>query len=473
MKESVGNLLTFQTRLRLDVAAQTSFDAFGERYGCDKRRLNALINKGASILDAKKLFIREGLTARHFNAIRMDLGGRRASRAACVEREVVDKERRIRSIGKALQDCTPFAAHQKKRRLAILEQRIAALRSATPRMTFGGQKLWQAQHDLEANGYVSHAEWLADWRQARSSEFFLVGSKDETRGNQSCQYDPLKRTLAVRLPDAYGKRVILEGVSFAYGQKEIDQAVLTGTAVSYRFVRKPKGWYVSASTKVEAAKITTDLARGAVGVDAGPGLLAIVETDANGNPVFRKTFDLTLYKASSNRAKALIQEAAIGIVGHAKACGKPVSMETLDFTAKKAELRERGPGYARMLSGFAYEAMHQAILARAAKDGVGVIEVNAAFSSTIGIVKFASMYGLSGDEAAALALARRAMRLREALPAGTAFDRPEDRSKHVWSCWRRLGKALRSEGRHAFVAATRGSGGRRGYPASPARAAPA
>lgn len=473
MREEGGRVLTFQTRPRLDTAVEASFDAFGERYGRDKRRLNALLNKGTSILDAKKLFIREGLTARQFNAIRMDLAGQRASRAACVEREIKDKERRIKSIKKALKDCTPFAAHQKKRRMAILERRIAALKNSTPRMTFGGHKLWMAQHELEKNGYASHAEWLSDWRQTRSSEFFFVGSKDETRGNQSCQYDPLKRTLTVRLPDAYGKRVVLEGISFAYGQKEIEMALVQETAISYRFVRKPKGWYVFASAHVESVKITTELARGAVGVDVGPGVLAIVETDAIGNLIFRKTFELALYKKTSKQVKAILEEVAIEIVAHAKNVGKPISIEILDFTAKKAELRERGPGYARMLSGFAYDAMHRAIRARAAKDGVGVIEVNAAFSSTIGIVKFSAMYGLSGDEAAAFALARRALRLRETLPAGTALERPEDRSRHVWSHWRRFGKALRQVGRHAFVAATRGSGGRRGYPAFPARAAPA
>lgn len=473
MKKDMGGVLTFQTRLRLDAVTQAAFDAFGARYGRDKRRLNALINKGASIGDAKKLFVREGLTARQFNAIRIDLAGMRASRAACVDREIKDKERRIKSIKKALKDCTPFAAHQKKRRLAILEQRIATLKIATPRMTFGGHKLWAAQHELEANGYASHAEWLADWRQTRSSEFYFVGSKDETRSNQSCQYDPLKKTLTVRLPDEYGKRVVLPDVAFAYGQEQMDLAIFAGTAISYRFVKKEKGWYAFASTKVEKVKITTDLARGAVGVDVGPGLMAIVEADAIGNVVFRKTFPFALYKKSSTQARALIEEAAVEIVARAKKAGKPISIEVLDFEAKKAEMRERGPGYARMLSAFAYEVMHRAIRARAAKEGVGVVEVNAAFSSVIGVIKFASMYGLSGDEAAAFTLARRALRFRETLPAGTALERPEDRSRHVWSHWRRLGKALRLVGRHAFVAATRGSGGRRGYPAFPARAAPA
>ena len=474
MREALAGVLTFQTRPRLDAATESAFDAFGVRYGRDKQRLNSFINKGVSIGDAQKLLIREGLTSRHVNALRIDLLGRRASRVACVEREIKDKERRIKSIEKALKDCKPFEAHQKKRRKDILERRIAALKKGTPRMTFGGQKLWQAQHELGANGYSSHAQWQDAWRQARSNQFYFTGSNDETRGNQSCQYDPMKKTLMVRLPAAYGKRVVLEGVSFAYGQKEIERAIFTNTAISYRFVKKDKGWYIFASTKVEKAKITTDLARGCVGADVGPGVLATIEADAIGNPVFRKTHPLDLWKKTSSQAMAIVEAVAIEIVAHAKKVGKPISIEMLDFTAKKASLGERGPGYARMLSGFAYTAMHTAIRARAVKEGVGVIEVNAAYSSTIGIIKFASMYGLSGDEAAALTLARRAVRFRETLPAGTALERPEDRSRHVWSHWRRLGKALRLKGRHAFVAAARGlGGGPRVYPVFSARAAPA
>jgi len=126
-----------------------------------------------------------------------------------------------------------------------------------------------------------------------------------------------------------------------------------------------------------------------------------------------------------------------------------------------------------MLSSFAYTTMAKALESRCAREGVEVIRLHPAHTSTIGIVKFAAMYGLSGDEAAALALARRAQDRKESLPAGTAPGRPEDRSGHVWSHWERLGKALRSLGRHAFLAARRRSGRARGYPALSARASPA
>ena len=52
------------------------------------------------------------------------------------------------------------------------------------RLCFGGRKLWRGQYNLEANGYGSHAEWLAGWRDARSGEFFVLGSRDESGGCQ-------------------------------------------------------------------------------------------------------------------------------------------------------------------------------------------------------------------------------------------------------------------------------------------------
>jgi IS605 OrfB family transposase len=205
----------------------------------------------------------------------------------------------------------------------------------------------------------------------------------------------------------------------------------------------------------------------------GPGGMAVVETDRVGNPVARKTYALALYHRTKAQARARIGDVAVQIGDWARRCRKPLALENLEFEEKKALLRERGKGYARMLSSFAYTTMARVLESRCAREGVEVIRLNPAHTSTIGVVKFAAMYGLSGDEAAALALARRALNLKESLPAGTAPGRPEDRSGHVWKHWRRLGKALRYLGRHAFLAAKRESGRRRGYPAFSARASPA
>jgi len=72
------------------------------------------------------------------------------------------------------------------------------------------------------------------------------------------------------------------------------------------------------------------------------------------------------------------------------------------------------------------------------------------------LVKFMSMYGLSSDTAAALVLARRALRKSERIPANYARCLPVDKHRHVWSFWNALGKKLKGLRRHQFFT-TRGA----------------
>ena len=102
--------------------------------------------------------------------------------------------------------------HQKQRRLGNLRGKLAKLEddieSGRVRLCFGSRKLWRNQYALEANGYSSHDEWLRDWRSARSDEFFVLGSRDETGGCQLCVAtvaDDGSLTLRVRLPDCLGR----------------------------------------------------------------------------------------------------------------------------------------------------------------------------------------------------------------------------------------------------------------------------
>ena len=66
------------------------------------------------------------------------------------------------------------------------------------------------------------------------------------------------------------------------------------------------------------------------------------------------------------------------------------------------------------------------LLSRGYREGVEVFQVNPAYSSVIGRVKFMERYGLSVHQAAALALARRLLGCREGIP------RPADCSAGQW-----------------------------------------
>ena len=60
----------------------------------------------------------------------------------------------------------------------------------------------------------------------------------------------------------------------------------------------------------------------------------------------------------------------------------------------------------------------------------------------IGLVKYCHLYGLSSGEAAALVLARRAMRLSERLPGSLTALVGVNPAKHVWSQCAQLHRKL-------------------------------
>jgi hypothetical protein len=75
-----------------------------------------------------------------------------------------------------------------------------------------------------------------------------------------------------------------------------------------------------------------------------------------------------------------------------------------------------------MLSSWAYSRFYELLSSICGNRGIELISINPAYTSVIGLVKFARMYGLASDEAAALAVARRGMQLTERLPSAiTAY----------------------------------------------------
>lgn len=153
--------------------------------------------------------------------------------------------------------------------------------------------------------------------------------------------------------------------------------------------------------------------------------------------------------------QAQIVDACLQLAVLAKTYDCPVVCESLDFSAKKAQLRERGRKYARMLSGWAYARFYELLSSILSNRGIELIQVNPAYSSLIGLVKFARMYGLGSDCAAALVIARRGMRLSEKMPSSITALLSVKEGQHVWSLWSQLNKHIQQSGRkrHSFYSA--------------------
>ncbi|MCS6781816.1 MAG: hypothetical protein NZ482_01365 [Gloeomargarita sp. SKYG98] len=498
--------LTFSYQARIATSSEQHqvLSAYAELFGRAERSLFAVTAAGRDKNQTKREFLqRFGITSRQFNSARVELEGRIQAVKESQLTPIEELQQKIREAERVIKkEKRRFVLHQKQRCLARLQSQLSRLEadrhSGKIRLCFGSNRLFRQQFALAANGYASHAEWLADWRFSRSRQFFVLGSQDETAGNVSCQAVPETDgtfTLYLRVPDALvdsfadhlspgpeqkGKKVYLKltGLRFAYGHDQIVQALQgvkvrtttrsgkattkrIGTAVNYRFILDARGWRVIVSIEQMRPEPVTNLAAGAIGVDINAdGVdinadhLAVTEMDRYGNWVASWRFDRNLYGKTTGQAQAMILETCAQVARLAAEKGKPLVVEELDFQRKRAQLESESPRRCRQLSSFAYRKVLTGLKLAALRAGVDVCEVNPAHSSVIGAVNYARKLGISPHLAAALVLARRVLRLGER-PAcrGTVivpcrdgyvtFSLPaRNRGKHVWSFWRGVAQAL-------------------------------
>ena len=275
------------------------------------------------------------------------------------------------------------------------------------------------------------------------------------------------------------------------------RAGLTG-AITWRFIRRADGWHVQATVTRRHALTVKDFAAGALGVDQNEGFVAVMATDGFGNPLKATlgTLPLRLVGLRQEQVMARLGDAVAELVARALAQGRPIVFEKLDFSEKKAALKETvGAKRARRFSAFAYAAFRRLLISRAARFGVRVVEVNPAYSSLMGRCLWARPLGVTVHHAASVALARRGMAVREpapvprsTVPVGdgrhvTLGPLAKTGRRHVWRQWgacagaykaglKDLGKAAANSGRTAASASrppSRASRPRTEAPASPVR----
>lgn len=433
-----------------------------------------------------------GILSRHYNSNLSKIKSRTKGAKTARENQVSSLRGRIKYQNELLEKVKDKKKRwMKDRYIHRLQDKLVSLESTNVKITFGSKKLFRAQFNLAANGYKNHQEWKDTWQAARNKSFLIIGSKDESFGNQLCQATINAKgniDLRLRLPDALVKNdikyIYFKDIKFSHGhqhvlasivlnqerktrrkletrlkkqgllsKEDIDKYKEMGTSISYVFKTPKKDrWNIHIS--VDVPKPTTWHSRkdsGAIGVDLNVDHLAITETDRFGNPVFFDSIPLCTYGLSRYQALALIGEKAKELIAYAKEVGKPIILEKLDFKDKRAILYQMNAKTARMLSSFAYLAIINHIKARAYREGIHCYQVSPAYTSIIGRCKYAKALGITIHQSAALVIARRFLGFSEKplkpsgnkliVPVGdgdyVTLDVPvRNRRRHVWSLWR-------------------------------------
>ena len=257
----------------------------------------------------------------------------------------------------------------------------------------------------------------------RDSELFFVGRAAEKANNLNFQlvYNPNKNNFSTKVR----KEIDLEGSKYEYGEiyfnqkrtKQIRQILKNkSSALTYRIKIKNGEYYLQLifTLKHTAEDCLTRSSNGVFGIDFNKGFISVSETDKQGNMV--QTYNLDYRFGSGNKTKNDLEEIIGKVVKEALEKGKDVVVEKLDFKVKKSEIiNKKNKKYNEMLSSLPYSIYGSIVKSKCAKNKVFLHEVNPAWTSYIGNIKYASPRKMNIHTAASFVIARRGMKFIDSL----------------------------------------------------------
>ena len=316
----------------------------------------------------------------------------------------------------------------------------------------------------ERNGspFATLGAWESAWSEARDGAFLLEGSKNAASRNDHAKFGPATGILRIRLTEAQAERRMealarergipledflgkikysplrmacrfLEARLEFRGKRQearlarlasiLEAEVDAAVPVSWRIGRETIGGktvFQARAQWLEPEPEAKDWGLGALGADINAWGIAWAAAKSDGNLARPKTADglpcfgsiSVRWGETSEQATHAARIAAKELVALAKERSLPIVLEDLDFAAKKRSLRYEEGARAKALSGFAYRKLIESIRARAAKEGVPVRFACPSWTSVLGFAKYGRRNGLSPDQAAALAIARKGLGLK-------------------------------------------------------------
>ena len=266
---------------------------------------------------------------------------------------------------------------------------------------FGGKRNWK---NLQTKT-ITKEEWINN----RNNQLYSRGDKLKN-GNPNIRI--VGNELWVKEPLIY--KGWIKGKLFIQKDKTLDLSIY-----DVRLIRKDNNKFlVIASNEVNIVPMEFNDNNGVIGIDSNPDGIAMVETDKSGNILNHKyILKQRIQFAEENKRKYDICILAKEVVEFAKSKNKPIILEQLEFKQKDQKTNKfktvRQKKFRRMKSNFLFRKIIEAIKSRALKEKVAVKEVNPAFTSILGQLKYQKMYSLNRHTSAALVIGRRGMDIKE------------------------------------------------------------
>ncbi|QSZ26496.1 IS200/IS605 family element transposase accessory protein TnpB [Aceticella autotrophica] len=413
-------------------------------FGLNSRCCDDAILKGRAIIESQKELLKLEIEETKTKLSRAKKKLRQAEKTLDKAVEKNDPEK-IKNI--------KHTVHGRKARVKKLSDKLSELFShqdndTVPTVVFGGHSLWKKV----CKGRIP----IEEWRKARQDRLYSRG--DKTKGGNPnikiSEYDgefflsvTISHLSEQKGTDIKGRPVMtraprVEGrlwLPDKYRSK-VYELLLSRAPYTVELIKgKDDRYRAHISFVLTPPDLTTNPDYGYLGMDTNPDGIALANVGCTGQPEpWLKDFEVPYPKALHKfdgeflltihpngflyikipelaysrgyRRTYLIGVLAKVIVDIAKALGKPIALEKLDFGKDHLDTNKK---FNRMAANFPFRKIVEAVIRRAFKEGVGVKQVWPAHTSTIGYWKYKKKYGIIIHHAAALVIARRAIGFKE------------------------------------------------------------
>ena len=405
------------------------------------------------------------INKRHFDSIRKLLEGKVSSILSLNKNYMIETKDKIKTIEKDLSKQTkiynsykekyklnnnqlsPIETNLKKNlfkkinynqkrldRLKIKLKRLELIKeTGNVNLCFGSNKLFRQQFLINTSNnlteFKTHQQWYKEYNYQRNKEFTLIGSKDESTGNLNCQIKHIKDNLFnLKLNiNPYSNKIIDKYINITFtlnhDVETLKQIIVNNQsknkqlwqALTYKLIKQKSKhninkYVVSISFEKHLIKKTyTDIKKGCIGVDINQDHLAVVNLDNKGNLLNIDTFKYDL-NGSKNQNNDSISLAVKDLMSLTVRLNKPIVIEKLDFSIKKKNLKSGiNKSRNKQLSSFAYSKIIELIKARAEDNYIEVREINPAYTSIIGSIKYSARSRIDIHHGAAMCIGRKGL----------------------------------------------------------------
>jgi len=293
-------------------------------------------------------------------------------------------------------------------------------------VVFGGKRLFEKLCKNHLTGKVRE-KLKKQWRELRQGTLISIGSKSD-KGNRLTRFEDLNGQLCLRITTGNREFIYAKVLREPSNSKDkwltfmamLLESWQTQNYFPYTVELKLRDGevYGSVSFEIPTPEVRYTKENGVIAIDtnASPIHLAILEVSKTGELLSYQTISLhNLLGLSQNSKEHQEWILAHKIVDLAIQKGKAIAVENLKKLKKgmrgdgKAELRKR-------LHQWNAKKFLQKLKRVAMIKGVEVIEINPAYTSVIGMLKYTPQLNIDKDIAGAYVIGRRALGFKEDMP---------------------------------------------------------